>query len=277
VQHDNNFALPNQINMRKPLITFTGMLMVATLSLSAQINEGIITYTRTVKFKFNGPPQFQPPGSGGEQVRKQNLELLFSGKQSLLRNIAEQAEQAEQEGPVQIGIIGPGSDQLEVFTDLTTKKTSSLRELGAKEYVVDDTLKNENWKITAETKNILGYTCHKATAERITWRKQMMFIDGNPTMDSILDTLQYVAWYADGFGCNSGPEAAGALPGMILEYDFDNGKVHIVATAVTTKVKTKEIVAPKGKHITAAEYKALEADFRRKMMEQRGMPPPPKD
>ncbi|MGL5889306.1 MAG: GLPGLI family protein [Bacteroidia bacterium] len=260
--------------MRKSISILTELLTLATVSLSAQINEGIITYTRTVKFKYQGPPQFQPPGSGGEQVKKQNLELLFSGKQSLLRNIAEQTEQPEEEGPVVIRVIGPGSDQLEVFTDLTAKKSSSLRDLGSKEYVVDDTLKHENWKLTTETKNILGYTCHKATAERITWRKQMMMMGDTPKIDSILDTIQYVAWYADGFGCNSGPEAAGALPGMILEYDVDNGRLHILATSVATSVKKKEIVPPKGKHITAAEYKALEADFRRKMMEQRGMPPP---
>jgi GLPGLI family protein len=260
--------------MHKTRFLLPGLLVLATVSLSAQINEGIITYTRTVKFKFSGPPQFQPPGSGGEQVRKQNLELLFSGKQSLLRNVAEQLEQPEEEGPVQIRIIGPGSDQLEVFTDLTTKKTCSLRELGAKEYVVADTLKAENWKLTSETKTILGYTCHKATAERVTWRKQMMMENNMPKIDSILDTIQFVAWYADGFGCNAGPEAAGALPGMILEYDVDNGKIHTVATSVATTVKKKEIVPPKGKPISAAEYKALEAEFRRKMMQQRGMPPP---
>jgi GLPGLI family protein len=102
----------------------------------------------------------------------------------------------------------------------------------------------------------------------------MAMENGVPRMDSVLDTLRFVAWYADGFVCNSGPAAVGSLPGMVLEYD--NGRVHYVATAFTPKTEKKAIVAPKGKRITAAAYRLLEADYRRRLMGERGMPPPPK-
>lgn len=262
--------------MRKSSLLLVGALLFASLSISAQVTEGVIEYTRTVKFKFNGPPQFQPPGSGGEQVKTQQLELLFSGKQSLLRNIQEPSEQPEEDGPVVIRMVGLGTEQTEVFTDYNTSKRSSLRELGGKEYVVDDTLIHENWKLTSETKTIIGYTCRKATTERIIWRKQMMLVDNEPKLDSVLDTIPIVAWYADGFSLNAGPEASGALTGMIMEYDFDNGKIHIVATSFSPKVKKKEIISPKGKHITADEFKKLEAEFRQKMRQQYGGPPPPR-
>jgi hypothetical protein len=61
---------------------------------------------------------------------------------------------------------------------------------------------------------------------------------------------------------------------MVLE--FDNGRVHYVATALTPKTEKKAIVAPKGKHITASAYRKLEADYRRRLMGERGMPPPPR-
>ncbi|MCU0435283.1 MAG: GLPGLI family protein [Bacteroidia bacterium] len=261
--------------MNKSFILAGFGLFIAGTSLVGQITSGTISYTRTVKVKFQGPPQFQPPGGGGEHIINQKLELLFSGQQMLLRNVQESTNDTpEEEGAVVVRVMG-ASDNNEVFTDLTTRKKSSLRELGKDVYVVDDTLTDENWQLSTETKSLLGHTCRKATRQEIRWVKQMQFINDEMKLDSILDTIPIVAWYAEGFGLNGGPEATGVLKGMILEYDVDNGRIHCVATEISKEVKTKEIKMPKGKHITAAQYKILEADFRRKMMQNRGMRMPP--
>jgi GLPGLI family protein len=252
------------------------LFMLAGTALYAQINEGTISYTRTVKVKIQAPPQFQPPGGGGEHVITQKLELLFSGNQTLLRSVQESTNTTgNDEGEMIVHVIG-ASDNTEVFTDFGTRKKSSLRELGKNVYIVNDTLTNENWTLSNETKIILGYACRKATTQLVRWTKQMQFINEEMKLDSVLDTIPIVAWYAEGFGINAGPEATGVLKGMILEYDVDNGRIHTVATEVSKTVKPKEIKMPKGKQVTAAEYKILEADFRRKMMQNRDimMPPP---
>jgi GLPGLI family protein len=258
-------------------LKFIPVILLAATSLAAQITEGTISYTRTVKVKFNGPAQFQPPG-GGEHVITQKLELLFSGQKTLLRSVQESTNtNNNDDGDVVIHVIG-ASDNTEVFSDFNTRKKSSLRELGKDVYVVNDTLTNEEWKLTSETKTILGYTCRKATTQQVRWTKQMQFINEEMKLDSVLDTIPIVAWYAEGFAVNGGPEATGILKGMIMEYDVDNGRIHTVATEVSKTVKPKEIKIPKGKQVTAAEYKKLEAEFRRKMMQNRGMMlPPPRD
>lgn len=259
-------------------LTIIPVLMLAGSPLVAQITEGTISYTRTVKVKFQGPAQFQPPGGSGEHVITQKLELLFSGQKTLLRSVQESTNTANNEdGEVVIHVIG-ASDNTEVFTDFDTRRKSSVRELGKDSYVVNDTLINENWKLTNETKTILGYSCRKATSEHVRWTKQMQFINEEMKLDSVLDTIPIVVWYAEGFAVNGGPEATGVLKGMILEYDVDNGRIHTVATSISKSVKPKEIKMPKGKQVTAAEYKKLEAEFRRKMMQSRGMiMPPPRD
>ncbi|MCA6363576.1 MAG: GLPGLI family protein [Bacteroidetes bacterium] len=252
------------------------LFMLAGSALCAQITEGTISYTRTVKVKFQAPPQFQPPGGGGEHVITQKLELLFSGKQTLLRNVQESTNTNDSgEDGLVVHVIG-ASDNTEVFTDYEKRKKSSLRELGKNVYIVNDTLTPESWTLSPETKTILGYTCRKATTQHVRWTKQMQFINEEMKLDSVLDTIPIVAWYAEGFALSAGPEASGELKGMILEYDVDNGRIHTVATGFSKTVKTKEIKTPKGKQVTAAEFKLLEVDFRRKMMQNRDimMPPP---
>jgi hypothetical protein len=100
-------------------------LVALPVVFTAQNTEGTITYTKTITLKLNMPPQFQPPGNQLPQTQTQQVELLFSGQQSLLRPIAQVQEEQGADGPVQLIIMGPGGDQQEVFTDLSTGTTCS--------------------------------------------------------------------------------------------------------------------------------------------------------
>lgn len=68
------------------------------------------------------------------------------------------------------------------------------------DYLIQDSVKTYEWKITRESQEILGYEVRKATAE----------------VDSITNL---VAWYAPRLSFKSGPDVYGGLPGLILKLE----------------------------------------------------------
>jgi GLPGLI family protein len=84
-----------------------------------------------------------------------------------------------------------------VMQDLQAKTTSTQRDVFENTYVIKDTLRNLDWRITDETREIAGFECRKAVTK-------------------ICDSVYVVAFYTDQIAVSSGPESFGGLPGMIL-------------------------------------------------------------
>ena len=132
-------------------------------------------------------------------------------------------------------------------------------------YVVSDSIRKLEWKLSDETKTILTYTCRKATSTRISSRQQMSMENGEMKRTTIPDTAVVVAWFTTDIPVAVGPEYQGQLPGAILELDIANGQTIYKALEVLTKVSANKIKAPKeGKKMTAAEF----AKEREKLMEE---------
>lgn len=84
-----------------------------------------------------------------------------------------------------------------VVQDLDNKTVSTQREVFENTYVIKDSLRNLEWRITDETRQIAGFECRKAVTR-------------------ICDSVYVVAFYTDQIPVSSGPESFGGLPGMIL-------------------------------------------------------------
>lgn len=84
-----------------------------------------------------------------------------------------------------------------VVQDLDNKTVSTQREVFENTYVIKDSLRNLEWRITEETRQIAGFECRKAVTK-------------------ICDSVYVVAFYTDQIPVGSGPESFGGLPGMIL-------------------------------------------------------------
>lgn len=129
--------------------------------------------------------------------------------------------------------------QAEIYRNLATGNQVSVREFGGKKYLIEDSLKQRAWKIGTETKKIAGYDCTKATFK---------------------DTAQktdVIAWFTMDLALAAGPQTYGALPGMILEVDSNNGELLMVAKKIEfKKLKDKDLAAPtKGEKITQVEFR----------------------
>ena len=140
------------------------------------------------------------------------------------------------------------------YTNNTEKDVITLLE---KAYLIEDSIKGQEWKILNDMKEVAGHICMNAVCE---------------------DTLKMqtiTAWFALDMPISGGPERLCGLPGLILEIDVNNGAMTIVADKIEMKKLTKELEMPKkikGKKITEAAYSEM---LRKYVAEKRKAEEPP--
>lgn len=108
-------------------------------------------------------------------------------------------------------------------------------------YLLTDSTRKINWKITNEFRNIAGYDCRRANA-------------------LIMDSIYVVAFYTDEIPVSGGPETFTGLPGMILGVALPYEHITWFATAVTDTPVTdeKQLKAPsKGKPVNNKQLNAI--------------------
>lgn len=125
-----------------------------------------------------------------------------------------------------------------IYSDFNTGMSTAQKEIFEQTFLLKDTTRKINWKITDETREIAGYTCRRANA-------------------IVMDSIYVVAFYTDKILVTGGPESFTGLPGMILEVALPHENVSWIATKVTdTTIPESEIVPPKkGKAVNKQTYK----------------------
>lgn len=117
-----------------------------------------------------------------------------------------------------------------IYTDFNTGQQITQKKVFEETFLVKDSTRQINWKITTETREIAGYTCRRANA-------------------IVMDSIYVVAFYTDQIPVSGGPEIFSGLPGMILGVALPHDNVTWFAKTVTDKaVEPKMMAAPvKGK------------------------------
>lgn len=236
----------------------------------AQVKEGKIIFERTVQLQIrinDDNPAFQ---NMIPRERKDRFELLFTEGKSLWQPVEDDNQGDEMnfgnEGSgMRMVFRMPGSDDI-TFHNMAEGKKTEQRELGGKNYIINDSIKKMSWKIAGETKEILGYKCMKATSQRMQEGFRMTMDNGEAKRERVTDTLNIVAWFTNEIPGSFGPEMyQGQLPGTILEIDVNNGRSIFRAIEVSPKVDIAKIKEPsKGKKTTAEEF----AKEREKLMQE---------
>jgi len=250
------------------LITATAFCLLA----QAQTKEGKVVYERTVQLSNlrlgggNVPPEIQAQMANLPKSRTDQFELLFTSEHSLyqfLPNAADDGNQTFAGGGMMIQMRG--GQNTTTYIDFAKATQIDQREIMDKSFVVTDSLAKLQWKLSEETKTILNFTAHKATATTINQRPRMTMENGQMKREMVNDTAKVVAWYTTDVPVPAGPAYAGQLPGLILELDVNNGQSVTKAIEFSPKVAANKIKAPNdGKKLTAAEF----GKEREKMMEE---------
>jgi GLPGLI family protein len=226
----------------------------------AQMKEGRVVYERTFQLPtgmLRGNPELaaQLP-----KARTDQYELLFGNNQSLWQYLPDANGEGDPNtftanGGVAVIRFAGGSGDLS-YCNLDKGTRVEQREIVDKNYVVTDSIRKLDWKLTGESKTILNYKAFKATSQRIGTRMQMGMENGQMKREQVPDTTAAIAWFTADIPVSVGPAAyQGQLPGLILELDENNGRTIFKAVEVSPKVSVSKIKEPKdGKKITAAEF-----------------------
>lgn len=247
-------------------IFLSGTLVFAIVSAGAQQKEGKVLYERTAQM------QVRMQGMNDEmerlipRTRTDKFELNFANNQSLWKQAEqENNDEVQSEGGMQIRMVLAGSDDV-LYNNFETAKRVELRELFDKKFVIEDSIRALKWKMTGETKTILGHNCMKATAVNISKRMTMSMDNGKMERKEIDDTSNIVAWFATDIPVSAGPaEYQGQLPGLILEMDINNGRQVFKALEISPKADVASIKEPAGKKRYTPEEFRKERD---KMLEE---------
>jgi GLPGLI family protein len=125
-----------------------------------------------------------------------------------------------------------------VFNDILNGTSITRKNVFEDYFLVKDSTRKINWKITDETRDILGYTCRRANA-------------------IIMDSVYVVAFYTDEIAVSGGPESFTGLPGMILGVALPHDNITWFATKVTDTTIPPAALAPptKGKAVNNDQLK----------------------
>lgn len=246
-------------------VFYLATLLLGWVTAHAQLHEGTIVYER--KINMHRRIQDEQMKAMMPEFRTSKHQLLFSDSVSVYRAVPEdEMPEAGDGGPrMMIRVGGPG-DGGELYKNFAEGRSIQSTDLGAKTYLIEDSIRPRNWKLTNETKVILGYTCRKAVSTETMMQGGAIRMITNNNGTTQTDTankpkpvqVQVEAWYAEGITSPVGPESYGMLPGVILELNIDNGATVYTALEVKKEVAKKDIKEPKkGKRVTREEFMAM--------------------
>jgi GLPGLI family protein len=216
-------------------------LTLTSFKLHAQvkfITSGKIEFEKRVNVHNN-----MGDDSWAEQMKKMvpkikfnYYDMVFNETEILYKPGKEAAETAT---PMPDWFLGPATDNI-VYTNLTTSTQISKKTVFENSYLIQDSIRTLNWKITEEIRTIAGFECRKAVGK-------------------IMDSVYVIAFYTDQIITSGGPESFNGLPGMILGIAIPRLYTTWYATKVVlTEIKQTDLVPPtKGKKINSKELQAL--------------------
>ena len=126
-----------------------------------------------------------------------------------------------------------------VFTDMDKELRISQKNVFEQAFLVQDSTRKIEWKITDEKRTIAGFECRRANA--LIW-----------------DSVYIVAFYTDAITTTGGPESFLGLPGMILGLAIPHSHITWFATKVYAEtIKDTDLNPPlKGKKANSNSLKA---------------------
>ncbi|MEI6408582.1 MAG: GLPGLI family protein [Bacteroidota bacterium] len=181
---------------------------------------------------------------GNESEWKQYANLYFNAAGSKYEDSDERAE-ADDQG------YSWRKDVYVIRRDFAQNKTIDLIQLLGKTYLIEDSLVAPDWKIKNDMKEVAGHICMNAFWE---------------------DTLKQEkisVWFALDMPLSAGPERLCGLPGIILEANYNDGALSIVADKIEMKKLEHELDLPKkikAKKITELAYQDI---IRKQMAEKK--------
>ena len=211
--------------MKKFLIAFTLLFSHNAFAQSVIIEKAKIEFERQVNVWAGLSGDF---ADRIKQTTPQYRSTFFTFESDGKKSIYSPIPEKEPETRRGFFMTGTATDNI-VYSDFESKTSVSLKNVFEKTYLLEDSLRKAQWKITNEFREIAGFNCRRATT-------------------IIMDSVFVVAFYSDEIMIPGGPESFYGLPGMIMGLVINRLHTTWYATKVSvTNVNPAAIVPPKGK------------------------------
>ncbi|HRI21598.1 MAG TPA: GLPGLI family protein [Panacibacter sp.] len=129
---------------------------------------------------------------------------------------------------------GPATDNI-IFTNLGAQQSVSKKTVFDNTFLIQDSSRKIDWRITSDLRTIAGFECRKAVGR-------------------IMDSVYVIAFYTDQIITSGGPESFNGLPGMILGVAIPRINTTWFATKLELEeIKPQDLITPaKGKKVDQA-------------------------
>lgn len=186
-----------------------------------------------------------------KQFHTDDFELHFDETRSRYLPVAKEEWNRDTYTPFFMLMAGENK----VYSDFTTGAVIAEKQVYERLFFIKDSLKNIEWKITEEIREIAGHSCRRANA----------FLAA--------DSMYVVAFYTDDILTPGGPESFHGLPGMILGIALPHLHITIFAKSVKPADSTPEkLKMPKpGKKTTPMSHKEVIATLTKELKKYSGL------
>ena len=187
-----------------------GLMGVHAFAQSPIITSGRIEYERTdnAHEQMGNSEWAERFKDRMAKYRKSSYNLYFNDSMSAFREIKKEQTLTNSE----FGFFGRSSGLESIFiTNSNTGETRYQKGVFERDYLIEDSLLQVEWRITDEFRTIAGFDCRKAVGR-------------------LYDSIYVVAFYSPQIVSPTGPFMFGGLPGTILGLAFPRYYVTIYAT-----------------------------------------------
>ena len=134
----------------------------------------------------------------------------------------------------------------EIYNNSNEKNILINKKFKQNNYLISESSPKTKWKISSETKSILGYTCQRATG--------------------ICKGRTYTVWFSTDIPSSFGPWKLQGLPGLILEATDISGRISFACTKISLRTFLPSAISltlPKDViSTTYDEYNRMEKAFK---------------
>lgn len=214
---------------------------------SAQMAK--VKYVKTVHFEI---PEGSPFAKDMPTVNENGKILLVNGKESIyMVNKEDESKKQERVDRRKRRFFRNATGKDKIYQNHDSGEQLYQTNFFRKDFLIEEEIPKYKWKVVAtEQRDILGYTCMKAT-----WQDTSKMV---------------VAWFTPQIQISMGPEGYSGLPGLILALSVGEDQV-ILAKDIDTEIGDVQIERPKdGKRMTRAEYDALREEKQAEMKKMWG-------
>lgn len=218
------------------LTTFLASFYTVTLAQVQFISNGYIEFEKRInQFSFYDKEDEQSPWV--QEMKKIFPKMVNEVYQMYFTETKSVYKLAKENTDVKY-VWGRKPSETDITVQLiNTNQIILQRDVFEQTFLIKDSLRNYEWKLSNETRTIAGFECKKAVT-------------------IICDSVYVVAFYTEEIAVSSGPESFGGLPGMILGLAVPRLQMTWFATKVELKEPTELILNPKqkGKLVTWQTY-----------------------